>query len=85
MKLLLIIISILLFSSPLFGNPKKWGTLYFWKTSSSLSWKEFIKIKINSKYQGDVVSVKPNGLGILTYPRGQSMLENRKTEDFGME
>jgi hypothetical protein len=70
MKLVLIIISILLFSSPLFGNLKKWETLYFWGNSSSLSWKGFGKIKTHPKYQGDVVSGKPNGLGILTYPWG---------------
>jgi hypothetical protein len=67
---LLILISLLLLSSPVIGNTKKWETLYFWKTSSSLSWKGFGNKETHPKYQGDVVSGKPNGLGILTYPWG---------------
>ena len=71
MKLLLfILISILLLSSPVIGNNHKGETLYFWETSSGLSWKGFGNKKIHPKYQGDVVSGKPNGLGILTYPWG---------------
>ena len=70
MKHLLILLIILLLSPPLFGNSKKGETLYFWETSSGLSWKGFGDKKFHPKYQGDVVSSKPNGLGILTYPWG---------------
>ena len=70
MKLLLIILSFLLLSSPVIGNNHKGETLYFWETSSGLSWKGFGNKKIHPKYQGDVVNGKPNGLGILTYPWG---------------
>ena len=70
MKHLFILLSILLISPPLFGNSKKGQTLFFWQTPSSLSWKEFGDKKFHPKYQGDVESNKPNGLGILTYPWG---------------
>ena len=70
MKHLFILLSILLISPQLFGNSKKGQTLFFWQTPSSLSWKEFGDKKIHPKYQGDVESNKPNGLGILTYPWG---------------
>jgi hypothetical protein len=68
--LLIILISILLLSSSVIGNNHKGETLYFWKTSLGLSWKGFGNKKIHPKYKGDVVSGKPNGLGILTYPWG---------------
>ena len=70
MKQLFILLSILLIAPPLFGNSKKGQTLFFWQTSSNLSWKEFGDKKFHPKYQGDVESNKPNGLGILTYPWG---------------
>ena len=70
MKQLFILLSILLLSPQLFGNSKKGQTLFFWQTSSNLSWKEFGDKKFHPKYQGDVESNKPNGLGILTYPWG---------------
>ena len=70
MKLLLIILSFLLLSSPVIGNNHKGETLYFWETSSGLTWKGFGNKKIHPKYQGYVVNGKPNGLGILTYPWG---------------
>ena len=70
MRSLFILLTILLINTPLFGNSKKGQTLFFWQTSSSLSWKEFGDKKFHPKYQGDVESNKPNGLGILTYPWG---------------
>ena len=70
MKHLLILLSILLLSSPVIGDNHKGDTLYFWETSSGLVWKGFGDKDIHPKYKGDVVSSKPNGLGILTYPWG---------------
>lgn len=70
MKQLILFLLILLTSSLLFGNSKKGETLYFWETSSGLSWKGFGDKKFHPKYQGDVVRSKPNGLGILKYPWG---------------
>ena len=67
------------------GDNHKGETLYFWETSSGLVWKGFGDKDIHPKYKGDVVSSKPNGLGILLTLGEQSMLENGKTEDFGTE
>ena len=69
-KHLLILLSILLLSSPVIGDNHKGETLYFWETSSGLVWKGFGDKDIHPKYKGDVVSSKPNGLGILTYRYG---------------
>ena len=66
--LLLILISLLLLSSPVIGQET--GVLYLYETSSGLVWKGFGDKDIHPKYKGDVVSSKPNGLGILTYPWG---------------
>ena len=69
MKHLLIILSFLLLSSPLFGDNHKGETLYFWETSSGLVWKGFGDKETQPKYQGDVKNGKPNGLGFLIYPK----------------
>jgi hypothetical protein len=80
--LLIILISILFLSSPVIGNNHKGETLYFWETSSGLSWKGFGNKKIHPKYKGDVVSGKPNGLGILTYPWGTKYIGEWKDGRF---
>ena len=41
MKHLLIILSLLLLSSPVIGDNHKGGTLYLWDTSSGKEWKYF--------------------------------------------
>ena len=66
MKHLLIILSILLLSSPLFGNNHKGETLYLWRTSSGDIWKGFGEKETHSVYKGDVENGKPNGVGIFT-------------------
>jgi len=65
MKHLLILLSILLLSSPLFGNPKGEHTLYRWETSSGIQWREFGDKDIHPQYKGDVENGKPNGLGVI--------------------
>jgi len=65
MKHLLIILSILLFSSPLFGHPKGEHTLYRWETSSGIQWREFGEKDIHPQYKGDVENGEPNGLGVI--------------------
>ena len=65
MKHLLLILSILLLSSPLFGDNHKGETLYRWDTSSGYVWKEFGEKDTNPKYKGDVENGEPNGLGIF--------------------
>lgn len=68
MKHLLILISILLLSSPVIGDNHKGETLYLWKTSSGELWKGFGDKETHSVYKGDVNNGVPNGLGVLIYP-----------------
>ena len=67
--LLIIILSILLLSSPLIGQET--GVLYQYETSSGFVWETFGDDKIQPKYKGKVKNVKPNGQGIITYPDGR--------------
>ena len=70
MKHLLIIFSILLLSSPLFGDNHKGETLYLWKISSVVQWYRFGNKYTRPQYKGEVENGKPNGLGVLIYPYG---------------
>ena len=65
MKYILIILSILLLSSPLFGQTKETGVLYPWKTSSGYGWKTFGDGNLQPLYKGEISNGKPDGLGIL--------------------
>ena len=68
--LLIILISIILLSSPVIGDNHKGETLYLWETSSGLVWKTFGEKETHPKYEGDVENGKPNGVGFLTFPNG---------------
>ena len=68
MKHLLILLSILLLSSPLFGQEA--GVLYQYETSSGFVWKSFGDKDTQPKYKGQVENGKPNGLGGMAYPDG---------------
>ena len=70
MKHLLIILSILLLSSPVIGESKTSDTLYEWKTASRIQWREIGDKYIHAKYKGDVVIWKPHGVGTVVYPDG---------------
>ena len=70
MKHLLIILSILLLSSPVIGESKTSETLYEWKTSSGIQWREIGDKDFHAKYKGDVVIGRPHGVGTLVYPDG---------------
>ena len=70
MKHLLIIISILLIQSPVIGESKTIETLYEWKTSSGIQWREIGDNEFHTKYKGDVVIGRPHGVGTLVYPDG---------------
>ena len=70
MNHLLIILSILLLSSPVIGESKTSETLYEWKTASGIQWREIGDKDFQSKYKGDVVIGKPHGVGTLVYPDG---------------
>ena len=70
MKHLLIILSILLLSSPVIGDSKTNETLYEWKTSSCIQWREIGDKDFHAKYKGDVMIGRPHGVGTLVYPDG---------------
>ena len=63
--LLIILISILLLSTPVNGDNHKGETLYRWEISSGEVWKGFGDKETHPKYQGNVKNGKPDGLGIL--------------------
>ena len=68
--LLIILISILLLSSPVIGDNHKGETLYLWETSSGWVWKGFGDKDTHRVYKGEVENGVPNGLGIDTSPDG---------------
>ena len=70
MKHQLIILSILLLSSPVIGNSHKGETLYLWETSSGWVWKGFGDKDTHRVYKGEVENGVPNGLGIDISPYG---------------
>ena len=66
--LLIILISILLLSSPVIGDNHKGETLYGWGECCDYKWMGFGDKDTHPKYQGQVKDGKPNGLGVMTYP-----------------
>ena len=66
---LIILISILLLSSSLFGQET--GVLYQYETSSGLVWKSVGSEKLQPKYEGQVENGKPNGQGTYTSSNGE--------------
>ena len=68
--ILIILISILLLSSPVIGDNHKGETLYRWETTSGVVWKGFGDKDTNPKYKGDVENGKPNGFGFLIFTNG---------------
>ena len=68
--LLIILLSILLLSSPVIGDNHKGETLYRWKTSSGYVWKGFGDKDTHRVYKGEWKNGKPNGLGVITYRDG---------------
>ena len=68
--LFILLISILLLSSPVIGNNHKGETLYLWETSSGEVWKGFGDKETHSVYKGDLENGEPNGLGVITFTNG---------------
>ena len=68
--LLIIIISIILLSSPVIGNSHKGETLYGWGNTLPYVWKSGGSKKLQPKYEGDVENGVPNGLGVLISTNG---------------
>ena len=58
MKHLLIILSILLLSSPVIGQET--GVLYQYETSFGIKWNTFGDGKVQPKYKGDIKNGGPN-------------------------
>ena len=70
MKHLLILLSILLLSSPVIGNSHKGETLYVLGEYPDWKWVEFGDKETQPKYQGQIKDGKPNGLGVLISTNG---------------
>ena len=74
MKHLLIIFSFILLSSPVIGESKTIETLYEWKNSSGIQWREIGDKDFHAKYKGDVVIGRPHGVGTLVSPDGNKYI-----------
>ncbi len=70
MKHLLIILSLLLLSSPVIGDNHKGETLYGWGECCDYVWKGFGDKETHPVYKGDVENGFTNGQGTLTSPDG---------------
>ena len=70
MKHLLIILSILLLSSPVISYGQSGKTLYGWGDFPDHVWKEFGDKETQKVYKGEVENGVPNGLGFLIFPNG---------------
>ena len=81
MKHLLIILSLLLLSSPVIGDNHKGETLYRWGKCCYWVWKGFGEKDTTPKYQGDVKNGKPDGLGYLIYPNGNKYVGGWKDRE----
>ena len=68
--LLILLISILLLSSPVIGDNHKGETLYKWGEYPDYKWMGFGDKETHPKYQGQVKDWKPNGLGVLISTNG---------------
>ena len=68
--LLIIILSILLLSSPVIGENNKGETRYGWGEHPDYKWLGFGDKQTHPVYKGQVKDGKPNGLGFMTYPNG---------------
>ena len=83
--LLLILISLLLLSSPVIGNSHKGETLYGWGECCKVEdyvWKGFGDKDTHPKYKGEVENGVPNGLGFLIYPDGSRYVGSWKNGTF---
>ena len=76
--LLIILISLILLSSPVIGDNHKGETLYGWGNTLPYVWKGFGDKETHPKYQGQVKDGKPNGLGIFIDRFGTKRIGNWK-------
>ena len=80
MKHILIFLSILLLSSPLFG--KETGVLFFRYGNEDVGWYEDDDGSKSGKYLGDIENGKPNGQGKVTWSVGDKYLGEWKVANF---
>jgi len=73
--ILVILISILLLTSPVIGDNHKGETLYGWGNTLPYVWKGFGNKETHLVYKGDVENGKPNGLGVLISTNGWKYFE----------
>ena len=66
---LIILISLLLLTSPVIGQET--GVLYLYETSNGIKWKTFGNEKLQPKYEGEIKNGEMDGLGFMTYPYGE--------------
>ena len=67
--LLIILISLLLLSSPVIGQET--SVLYQYETSTGIKWKTLGVGQVQPKYEGEITYGEPNGKGIETFPNGE--------------
>jgi len=66
---LIILISLLLLTSPVIGQET--GVLYLYETSNGIKWKTFGNEKLQPKYEGEIKNGEMDGLGFMTYLYGE--------------
>ena len=81
MKHLLIILSILLLSSPLIGDNHKGETLYGWGEYPDYVWKGVGEKDTNPVYKGEVENGVPNGQGSFTFISGSKYIGEWRNGD----
>ena len=69
MKHLIIILSLLLLSSPVIGQET--GVLYQYESFSGIQWKTFGNEKLQPKYEGQITFGELNGQGTYTWSDGR--------------
>ena len=79
--LLIILISILLLSSPVIGDNHKGETLYGWGEYPDYVWKGFGDKETHPKYTGEWKDGKPNGQGTEITTDGSKFVGEFKDDD----
>jgi len=78
MRYILIIASVILLASPLFGNSHKVENLFGWHTSSGVQLRKFGDNDTHPVYNGEAENGQPHGMGIMTFPDGRKYIGEYK-------
>ncbi|MFL2739270.1 MAG: cytoplasmic protein [bacterium] len=78
MRYILIIASVILLASPLFGNSHKVENLFGWHTSSGVQLRKFGDNDTHPVYNGEAENRQPHGMGIMTFPDGRKYVGEYK-------